>query len=98
MLTIELVGNATATCGTTTMTTSSGLDPIGPLCRKLIDLHADPEASAIVVRDGVQVFAKPATLRAWAAHDIVDIPSRGLVRRKWKPFPGLQRAPEAQAV
>jgi len=97
MLTIELLRNSTARCGSTTITTSSKLDPVAPLCRKLIEQHHDPEQLARVMRDGVEVFAKAKTLRAWAEYDTVDT-DRGLVRRKWRPFPGAECTTEVQAV
>lgn len=64
-------------------------DPIGPLCRKLIERGHSPQARVLVCRDTFPVF-HPRTLAAWAKHDIVDDDNRGLRRVRYRPRPDFQ--------
>lgn len=61
-------------------------DPIPPLCRRLIAAGHSPETLALVCRGSTLAF-KPRSLGAWAAYDIVEDDTRGLIRRRYRPLP-----------
>jgi hypothetical protein len=101
MYQIELIGSyttATTLSGEEIRITTQRKDPVPVLCRKLISLGADPQATAHVSRGEMKVWKKDRTLASWAGIDVVDEDRDGLRVRPYKAFPSTAVGAKKEAT
>jgi hypothetical protein len=98
---IELIGSyttATTLSGEEIRITTQRKDPVPVLCRKLISLGADPQATAHVTRGGMKVWKQDRTLAHWAGIDVTEEDRDGLRVRPYKAFPAALIAAKKETI
>ncbi|WP_342070966.1 hypothetical protein [Yoonia algicola] len=68
------------------LSSTSKAGSICDLARQLINAGHDPEALAMIYRDGTLCF-KPSKLKNWAKLAVSEETQRSVAFIKWKPFP-----------
>lgn len=84
---IKLIGSYTAvsTFGDEEVSiTTKRIDPVPPLCRALITRGADPQAAAMVTREGMPIWRRDRSLTGWAGIDITEEDRDGLRTRPYR--------------